>query len=625
MKKTGYIFWQLNYIKILRPFFKIFCILILLLLSPKSIYGQESFKTDYQINYFILPENNQIKTKVVFNINITYLRSDIIVKKFSLFFPSLFKITDLDGYINNKNVPVNYRITNKDSVIEVGLDNEEAGRNKSTNIRLDFYQNNLLRVNGNIWELIIPTVEQKNGGYYRVIVNLPDGINKKISVAKPQVSLIRDNKIYWENPKERTIYAIFGENQYYHLNLNYNLKNDRLIPIYTEIALPPDTSHQKLFVNKIIPEPIETYLDIDGNYLAKYLLKPKEKLTINFDGYALITANARPELILIEQKRLKEQSNYLLSATNKWQISNVDEYQSLKDIKDIYYFLVKNFKYNYEKIGDKNQRLGADFALKNKDNVVCTEYVDAFIALAREKGYYSREVQGYGFSSDYLRPISLVSDQLHAWPEFFDKKINQWLDIDPTWESTSGIDYFSSFDLNHIAFVIHGKEPQYPLPAGTYKISDTKDVIVEAVNKIPEDNEIIKTEILSYKDRVITSNKETLKVMIKNQGNIFLYNKKINLLSKNNLLKFSQNTIDIDVLAPMSTKIVNLLYWSDIKKTGIDEINLFYHGKKQKFLTIKIFPKVYDWLIKLIIINIGLFFFLILIFSVKKKPTKKIT
>ena len=88
------------------------------------------------------------------------------------------------------------------------------------------------------------------------------------------------------------------------------------------------------------------------------------------------------------------------------------------------------------------------------------EFTDLFIAIAREKGIYSREIQGYGFSLDQkLQPLSLSSDILHAWPEYYDTKTESWIAVDPTWENTSGINYFSSFDLNHIVFVIHGKKP----------------------------------------------------------------------------------------------------------------------------------------------------------------------
>ena len=57
--------------------------------------------------------------------------------------------------------------------------------------------------------------------------------------------------------------------------------------------------------------------------------------------------------------------------------------------------------------------------------------------------------------------------------------------VDPTWGSTTrGIDYFSSLDLDHIAFVIKGEESNYPIPAGGYKFENSsKDIKVEFSSK----------------------------------------------------------------------------------------------------------------------------------------------
>ena len=46
--------------------------------------------------------------------------------------------------------------------------------NSENNIYLDFLQQNLFKVNGNVWEVILPTVENKEGeGDYTIIVHLP--------------------------------------------------------------------------------------------------------------------------------------------------------------------------------------------------------------------------------------------------------------------------------------------------------------------------------------------------------------------------------------------------------------------------------------------------------------------
>ncbi|MBM4402559.1 MAG: hypothetical protein FJ044_04925 [Candidatus Cloacimonetes bacterium] len=63
-----------------------------------------------------------------------------------------------------------------------------------------------------------------------------------------------------------------------------------------------------------------------------------------------------------------------------------------------------------------------------------------------------------------------------------------WVNIDPTWGATTGIDYFSKFDTNHLAFVIKGIDSERPYPAGPYKIEEGKenDVQVSFAEKFPE-------------------------------------------------------------------------------------------------------------------------------------------
>jgi hypothetical protein len=109
------------------------------------------------------------------------------------------------------------------------------------------------------------------------------------------------------------------------------------------------------------------------------------------------------------------------------------------------------------------------------------EFSDLFVALARAAGIPAREVHGFAYTTNSrLQPLSLVTDVLHAWAEYYAESDNVWVAVDPTWGNTTrGVDYFSKFDFNHIAFAILGVESDYPYPAGSFKTAtDTKDVYV---------------------------------------------------------------------------------------------------------------------------------------------------
>jgi len=70
-------------------------ILFAFFLSFPSITNAQDFKSDYQVEYYLSEEEDYLPTKVIFNIKITNLRSDVYVKKFSLGFPKNFIIHNI--------------------------------------------------------------------------------------------------------------------------------------------------------------------------------------------------------------------------------------------------------------------------------------------------------------------------------------------------------------------------------------------------------------------------------------------------------------------------------------------------------------------------------------------------
>ena len=170
--------------------------------------------------------------------------------------------------------------------------------------------------------------------------------------------------------------------------------------------------------------------------------------------------------------------------------------------------------------------------------MLCTEFTDSFVSLARVLQIPSREINGYGYTKNStLQPQNTTTDILHSWPEFYDTSKKQWISIDPTWgNTTGGIDYFNKLDFSHIAFVRHGAEDSYPLPAGSYKsVPSEKYIQVEVASDLP-------TENASYEIK-----KEGDKTMIFNNGNVALLNKSIDVDGK---------TISIIYLAPYDTYLV---------------------------------------------------------------------
>lgn len=550
--------------------------LFLLVFVPRVIFAQE-FKTNYSVEYFLKQNAKSLDSQVRFKIAITNLKNDLYVNKFTLSFPSTFSITNIKASDDSGEIIPELTTDDDKTKIDLEFINPKTGRETVNNFYLSFNQHNLFTVSGNVWEVILPTIEGKDSKDYQVIVHLPDSSQKKLTIAKPKPTRIASNTIYWDNPQTRTIYAVFGDKQIYDVRLQYHLKNDRLTPVITEVAFPPDTLYQKVFIKKITPEPSRIYLDEDGNFIGLYALKPKERKKISYESAIEVYATARSDLQETVRDEIALQKSYLLSATKYWEITNLNQIKDLKNVADIYYYVTNNLKYNYTRINKNLKRLGADTALKNPTLAVCTEFSDVFVAIAREKGIYAREIEGYGFSQDSkLRPLSLIADVLHSWPEYFDTKTSLWKPVDPTWENTSGIDYFSSFDINHIAFAVHGKKSDYPYPAGMYKIDDTKDVEIKATSKVPEERKNIQVAFLNIKKTIAQNSTSTLKVIIKNGGNTFQHRLPLKITSENIVITPSEFTIVHLAPGQEQTFKANYTAAGGIENTG--KINVLIQG-----------------------------------------------
>jgi len=314
------------------------------------------------------------------------------------------------------------------------------------------------------------------------------------------------------------------------------------------------------------------------------------------------------------------QKKYLLTQDKNWTISNFSQYKNYNSIASIYSFVVSKLKYNYGRLSSKISRLGASEALKYPDQAVCTEFSDLFISLAKENGFYARELQGYGFTSDiYLRPLSTKSDVLHSWPEYFDEKNQIWVPLDPTWENTSGIDYFSSLDLNHIVFAIHGKKSDYPYPAGSYKLDEnSQDIQITPSSELAKENKSVSITQTQQSIPVNSQNVFQIKVSIENTGNTYMWNYPITLSSTGILLKPS--SLLVDKLAPNEKKEFTIEYELMDKWKKVNTNLLFYSNSNViSSISIKVVPLQF-LLLQNILIVIGviiIIYVIIKLFSYK--------
>ncbi|OGH12012.1 MAG: hypothetical protein A2857_03665 [Candidatus Levybacteria bacterium RIFCSPHIGHO2_01_FULL_36_15] len=429
------------------------------------------------------------------------------------------------------------------------------GKNKENIFNINFDSSSVTRKSGDVLEMTIPGLANPSDFYsYDITINVPKDFGGP-SIIKPFKAFDSNATQYTFNKNDigkSGIYMIFGKAQFYRFNVVYHISNPNLFPVKTEIALPPSTNYQDILIKSLKPEPIDVYEDSDGNWLALYTLGPQKKQNINLTGMAKIYSSPKQEF-LPTSKRLT-----YLEAKNYWEandpsIKKLSE--TLKTPREVYDFVVNKLSYNFDKISiGNNPRKGAKKTLANPDYSVCLEFTDLFVAIARTAGIPARSVEGFAYTDNSkLKPLSLVKDILHAWPQYYDDVKKTWVMVDPTWgNTTGGIDYFDSLDLEHFAFVIKGVDSSYPIPAGGYKDKQaSKDVEVLFAKQEdfdPKTSVVLTDDIPSS---YLSGLPLSAHVKIKNTGNTAIKNKKLQVISD---FSSEPQNFNIDSIPPYGSK-----------------------------------------------------------------------
>lgn len=433
-------------------------------------FATENFATSYDATYQVL--ENGI-TQVRYQISLTNTSEQYYASsyKLELGFDDIINIlaSDPDGEIKST-----IKKTENGYSLSLQLNKRVVGKGNSLIFQVLFQTRDVTQKQGNIWEVnILGLTNQDDFESFNVHVRVPSSFGKPTYIKPSQPNSTLD--FTKEQLGKSGISLAFGENQVYAFELRYHLKNSNLFPIKTGIALPPSTNYQKVFIESIDPKPINVILDKDGNWLAQYQLLPSVQREVVVTGKAIISLYPRKQALSKEDRPL------YLKEQPYWQTSNkkIKELAaSLKTPDKIYQYVIKTLTYDLSRVTAEKPRQGAAEILENPESAVCLEFTDLFIALARAAGIPAREINGFAYTqNEKQRPLSLVKDILHAWPQYYDRELETWIMVDPTWgNTTGGTDYFHTFDFDHFAFVVKGVNSTLPIPAGGYKLQGQEKV-----------------------------------------------------------------------------------------------------------------------------------------------------
>lgn len=397
------------------------------------------------------------------------------------------QVKDISGKVLRPNIVH----TDHKTSIAVVFDDKLVGREKVREFTVSYEHPDVSVMSGTVLEVDVPKLAAEAGfQQYAVVVSIPEkfGDPSAVSPARYKKESV-DGRVefsFGEDAKNG-INMLFGQQQSFRFSLRYNIKNPSVSQGIAQIALPPDTEYQRVRFDSIDPLPERVEKDGDGNWIATFTLSGQKEQLVEVSGIVSVFLLPNPQI-----STAVPDDRWLQSAA-PWPVRDMqikELAEKHKTPRAIYNYVVSTLKYDYDRLqrGDA-ARKGALAALQNPNASLCQDFSDLFISIARAAGIPAREVTGFAYTENpRLRPTSLSGDVLHAWPEYFDRQLQRWVPVDPTWQATTdGVDYFSKLDFHHVAFALRGLSAETPYPAGMYKIpgQSGKDIQIEAVPEQP--------------------------------------------------------------------------------------------------------------------------------------------
>ena len=431
---------------------------------------------------------------------------------------------------SGQNLSFSIRDVNETKAVEVNFP-QPSHPQTTVAWNLTFSSDSPVNKVGKNLEVTVPGIASETD--FVAVIKVPKEVGP-VNYISSEPNEVRDDGNKWQYIftdnaiKEMGIFASFGEEQIYDFSYKYELKNENAdTKLRATITLPPDYKNQRVYFENISPSPNYGYRDTDGNTIAEYVLNPGEGFEVLING-KIVLINARnndftpPDL---------NPENYLTPDTY-WESDNPDIIELAKSLiegsptntekaRAIYDYIVQELTYSNTALTDINRiRLGAIESLRDKDNVICQEFTDLFIALTRAAGVPSRMLAGYTTAgAGYNLPLNT----LHAWAEFYSED-GEWIAVDPTWESTSGgFNFFNNIGLNHVVLAIRGNSSQTPhLVLSFIPTDDTTDnlTIKPTIESVVEKDEIDVS--LEFPDEIKTVTNSSGKIKIFNKSNQIL-------------------------------------------------------------------------------------------------------
>ena len=266
---------------------------------------------------------------------------------------------------------------------------------------------------------------------------------------KPEVTSISlgEQVLSWVNAQGaigQAVGMIFGENAVANFNLDTTLKNNSWWWQTLEVVLPPDTNQQRVVLNSIEPAPSNLRLDLDGNIIAQYSLRPKGSVQVKASGeihnsnytYALSGGSGLDSI----PQELKDDYT---STNETWNGDQIDS-ESKAD-QPVSQIIETTFHTVADQIPETDT--GLESAQK---------WSNALVGELRSLGVPARLILGQSYTDGLTK---FTEPQPFAWAEAY-VPATGWVTLDPMVER--GAEIYGNSDVERLALVLRGVDPGYP-------------------------------------------------------------------------------------------------------------------------------------------------------------------
>lgn len=282
-------------------FFRLIVIFLLctlyFVLSTQAVHAANEFSVDATVTYDVQSSG---KTLVSHNINLVNNSSDLYATTYSLSLENI-DANNIRSFSDKTSYTINSQKNGDITTIKVTFPDAVVGKGAQRNFIISYENNSFAVKTGEIWEVTVPRLGNNSSfRNYQVLLKIPTsfGLEAYISPSPKNSQKVDSGYIYTFDKNSITttgITAGFGAFQVFSFNLHYHLDSGQSLNGFppNEIAIPPDTAYQKVYIQSVSPAPQSVTVDADGNWIAKFDLTHTPRLDVTVSGTAQIFASFR--------------------------------------------------------------------------------------------------------------------------------------------------------------------------------------------------------------------------------------------------------------------------------------------------------------------------------------------